>query len=44
MQARWFITDGKNKEAEKLLTEIVSKYKKEWTANTAARLLKSLNK
>jgi len=44
MQAKWFITDGKNKEAEKLLNEIVSKYKKEWTANTAARLLKSLNK
>lgn len=44
MQAKWFITDGKNKEAEKLLNEIVSKYKKEWTANTATRLLKSLNK
>ncbi len=44
MQAKWFITDGKNKEAEKLLTEIVSNYKKEWTANTATRLLKSINK
>lgn len=44
MQARWLITDGKNKEAEQLLTEVVRQYKKEWTANTAARLLKSLNK
>lgn len=44
MQAKLLITDGKNKEAEKLLNEIVDNYKKEWTANTATRLLKSIKK